>query len=104
MRMFVGGSRSDSRSTRPAWRTGRDWAAIWSLEPVCQTVQRATGDMGAAVVSPSGIEDAMSGSIACVQQVLAVEASEGEASRCDVCGCQVEKEHVARWLLLLLEL
>ena len=57
--------------------TGEDWAAIWRLEPVCQTVQRATGDMGAAVVSPSGIEDAMSGSIACVQQVLAVAGSEG---------------------------
>ena len=44
------------------------------FEPVCQTVQRA------AVVCPSGLEDAMSGSSACVQQVLVVVASGGEAS------------------------
>ena len=54
-----------------------DWAAraaISRLEPVRQTVQRA------AVVCPSGLEDAKSGSIACVQQVLVVVASGGEAS------------------------
>jgi hypothetical protein len=44
------------------------------FEPVCQTVQRA------AVVFPSGLEDAMSGRSACVQQVLVVVASGGEAS------------------------
>ena len=69
------GRREDSEDWEEDWE--EDWAAraaVSRLEPVRQTVQRA------AVVCPSGLEDAMSGSIACVQQVLVVVASGGEAS------------------------
>jgi hypothetical protein len=55
----------------------------------------------AAVVCPSGLEDAKSGSFACVQQVLVVVASGGEASGAIY---QVEKGHVARCILLPLAL
>lgn len=70
-------------------RLGVARAAISRLEPVCQSrtacSRAATGDCRAAVVCPSGMGGCKGvAAFACVQQVLVVAVSAGEASRGDL--------------------